>query len=654
MRDGDSEFGRLGRARARHIAVLGAVALVVMALFLRIRPNHGTIEGQPTSGGSSSGEPRVRLSESDRNPRAPIQDTSPSSPTTETPSSVSRRTVRGRVLDLFGEPVIGVLVHRRDDPTHTLGTSGPGGGFEVDVSESPAHFVLDGMNDGWACVRGAAVNLDVAPAPSILLVVARAVDLAGTVVSSSGGAIDGARVTLPIPRGLLTSFPLPLNEGIEPDFQTDADSEGRFRLPHAPGIARSLLTAYASGYRPGFLRLDGSANPGLVVVLPEDEARAHAVEGIVLRPDGAPANDAQVQLGNRSTSTDVRGEFRLERTDAVSNEAALIASKEGFQSAVRKGFGGFAKTALDRELRSLVLFLGPEALTIEGSVLGRPSGSPLVGWVVSVVDGTEIASDRSPPLLAEQLAAGPHPTATDSAGRFRVRGLYPRPYSLRAFDPKSLRSVRGGPFEAGRQDVVLSVDPDDVHLRVAGRVVSRTGRPVSAVRVVLGLVTWRGPGGGKTWIPGPSVTTDDEGRFALENVPRADIQLDVIGDEIIPASFELDRSGDVQSLALSVALRCHFRVVPTGPVPPYAWIEAFDGTGNALEIFAFEGNVWTSSLKPGIDSSGSGVLAVSEDARTLRVFSGAFEEPVLLLETSLSLAPVEVTQVDVKLPRSGG
>jgi hypothetical protein len=139
-----------------------------------------------------------------------------------------------------------------------------------------------------------------------------------------------------------------------------------------------------------------------------------------------------------------------------------------------------------------VLFLGPEALTIEGR-FRRPQPIALAGWVMSVVDGTEIAWDRSPPLLAEQLAAGAHPTATDSTGRFRVRGLYPRAYSLRAFDPKSLRSVRGGPFEAGRQDVVLSVDPDDVHSRVAGRIVSRSGRPVAAARVVLGLVTWRAP-----------------------------------------------------------------------------------------------------------------------------------------------------------------
>jgi hypothetical protein len=633
--------------------VLGAGLLVLVGGFLWSR-SAGTPKAEhAASRDSQTIDPELSLSDLGRDPRAPIGEARSPPESRQSPSSVPRPSVRGRVVDLLGHPVVGARLHRRDDPTHVLGRCGPEGKFELSLPDGPPYFVLEAEDDRWASVRGAAVDRGVASSSEFLLVVGPAVDLAGTVATDSGHPVGAARVSLPLYRELLTAFPLPLDAGIAPEITTEADSEGRFRLPHAPGIAGSLLTASAAGYRPGFLRLDGRGDSNLAIVVREDPSEVRAIEGLVLRPEGTPAEGAQVRLWNLSASTDGRGAFRLDRPDGLPDEAALVASLEGFQSSVRSGFGEFAKTASDHELRSLVVFLGPEALSLEGSVVDGKSREPLSGWTVSVVDGTEIARERTPPLFAENLAAGPHPTGTDPSGRFRVRGLYPRDYTLRAYDPKSLRSVRAGPFEAGRRDVVLSVGPDDVHPRVAGRVVSRTGRPVVAARVSLGLVTWRASGGRKLWIPGASATTDDEGRFVLENVPRTDVQLDVTGDEVMPASFDLDQAGDPEILSLSVALRCHFRVVADGPVPPASWIEVFDATGGALEIYAFEASVWMSSPKQGLDESGSGVLAVSEDARSLRVFAGGEEQPELLLESPLSLDPVGVTQVNVSLPKSG-
>jgi protocatechuate 3,4-dioxygenase beta subunit len=483
----------------------------------------------------------------------------------------------------------------------------------------------------------------------LLIVAAPAVELSGVVMTNSGTGVSAARVSVPLYKELLAACPVPFDTTVTPDIHCETDALGRFSLPHAPGIVGSFLNASAPGFRSRYVKLDGRGDSNLVVIVEADEQATHDIEGIVLYPNGTPAEDARLRLWNLSASTDARGNFRLERPNWLPDNAALVASHEGFQSALRPDFAEFVKSATDYELRSLVLILGPEALMIDGRVVDT-RGDELAGWVVSIVDGTAIADQRTPRLFAEQLAASERPSITDSNGRFRITGLFPRAYTLLAYDPKRLQSVRGGPFEAGRRDVVLSANLDFVFPRLAGHVESRNGSPVAGAKISLGFVTAQEPGGRRQWIPGASTITDEKGRFALTDVPRAGVHLDVSANDIIPESFELDRTSSPETLTLSVAARCQFRVVPDVPPPPASWIEILDGTGMHLEMYEFEANIWSSSPREAIEAQGSGVLAVSEDARTLRVLTGSDSDPKVLVELTLTFVPHRVTEVNVKLP----
>lgn len=636
------------KSRAEYRVVLRAALFVAVAFAIwmgakRFSRNatSGPLESA-TSSQRASTETPATLSDVDRDARRIVE---PAEVPPSTTRSSTELRVRGRVLDALGAGAVGVGIHVRGDPKHEVGRSGANGAFELAIEEPPAHFVLDAEGDEWTSVRSAAVQTN-APIPAdALLVVARAVEIAGVVVSDSGAEVGAAGVALPLYRELLSACPVPFDSTIAAEIRTQADAHGRFRLSRAPGIAGSFLVVTASGFRTEYVELDGRANEQLVVTLHADEREERTLEGIVLRSSGVPVEGAHVHVWDRSTSTDARGRFRLDRPAWLPDDAALVASHEGDQSLIRAGFGAFTKTASESELRSLLLVLGPAALAIDGRVVDT-RGVALAGWVVSIVDGTEVADSHAPQLFAEQLATGRRNAVTDADGRFRVGGLFPRAYTLLAYDPKSLQSIRDGPFEAGRQDVVLTADVDAV-ARVAGRVVARSGTPVSHARVTLGFVTSQSPAGAKQWIQGASTTTDDDGHFAFDSVPRAGVHLDVSGDDVIPQSFELDRIAD--ALSLSIALRCHFKVTLEGALPSSSWMEISDGAGAPLDIHAFEANVWTSSRKQPLDQPGSGVLAVSEDARTLRVLSGSDGSASVLAEVPLSLDPHAVNELRVQL-----
>jgi hypothetical protein len=166
----------------------------------------------------------------------------------------------------------------------------------------------------------------------------------------------------------------------------------------------------------------------------------------------------------------------------------------------------------------------------------------------------------------------------------------------------------------------------------------------------LGLVTTRTAQGGKTWITGASAVTDAEGAFELRNVPREGVHLDVSGDTVIPANFEVGPNVDPFALRLSVALRCHFRVLPDRAPPAGTHIELRDEDGAQVPIYVFESSVWSSRYTQGMDQEGSGVLAVSEDARALRVLTGWGDGQRTLMEQSVALAPHQVNDIRIVLP----
>jgi len=552
---------------------------------------------------------------------------------------------RGGVMDIYGNPVAGVELGSRGDQLKTR--SDAEGRFEMNCSGSVRFFVLEVQDARWASVRDAAIDTSL-PDREHVIITAPLTEIVGMVVEDGGDVIEDALIFLSLHRELLLACPVPLDATETPSYETHTDRHGHFRLNRAPDVPGARLWASAPGYRSGSVSVTGSRASDILLVLEADNRSESGIDGIVLLPDLTPAEGARVRLLSESVTTDVSGHFRLERPRRLPEDAILVATQSGFQAAVYPAFGEFCRVAQDYDLRSITLVLGGPALTIAGRVIDA-AGSPLAGWHVSILDGTEISWEKGLPLLAEHLVSGDEAAMTGVDGRFSVGGLFARAYMLRALDMKSLLSERGGPFPAGSQDVVISLSQDAVYPRVAGQVVSRLGHPVGGARVTLGFVTSTAAEGGTAWIAGASTITDGEGRFELASVPRTGVHLDVTGDVVMPERFDLNPDGEHEKLRLSVALRCHIRVIPDRAPPPASRIEVCDATGAPLQIYVFENNVWSASHAWAIDEEGSGVVSVSEDATTLRVFGGWSADAEVLAEVPVTLDPRQVTEVHVAI-----
>ncbi|MDP6763716.1 MAG: hypothetical protein QF860_12725 [Planctomycetota bacterium] len=183
-----------------------------------------------------------------------------------------------------------------------------------------------------------------------------------------------------------------------------------------------------------------------------------------------------------STPTFADGSFSLPR--AASGELRLHAAKEGLGTA-------WSETGGRSELGDLRLSGGPPL----AGVVRRPDGSPVRHLVLEVTPRKGREADRARTVeewLAERfdhergdglLAAT---TLTDRHGRFRVGGLRPGPYLLRA--------RRGGPSLTGGA-VACSTGDEDLELSCNARslrlsVVDETGAPLEDVRVL--ATVWGG------------------------------------------------------------------------------------------------------------------------------------------------------------------
>ncbi len=550
--------------------------------------------------------------------------------------------VRGRVVDRAGAGVPRVPLVRTGQANAPstraieLATSGPDGSFAAELPAFRGDDTLAASPASpWATLRAARVRAE--DPGDQLVVVAPAVALAGAVVEAGGGPLAGATVRFRVPVQALIGFPAPLDGTVAADAQAVSGADGRFALARAPAAPGARLQVEHAGFR----ALDEPAPDGprddLLLALERLGEDEPWLLGVVVRPDGTPARGARVRLGALATRTDEDGRFGLARAPEEP-EAPLVAALVGRQPAVLPRAGELLRQEFPPPLVRLVL--GARALSIRGVVLDA-EGLPLPRWRVGLVDGTVLGPNRIPAELAEDLARGKEvQTETDAQGRFVLGGLLERDYVVQAFDAGTLLMLRTGPVPAGTRDLVLRVPADALVARVTGVVVARDGAPLAGVRVGSALTTSRN-GGASEQLPGRSVLTGADGRFALEQVPRRLVELTVSGEDVIPQAFALDPERD---LRLTVARRLHFRVAlgpAAGEQPPPDAIAVLDAAGAFLPLYLFQGNGWSSSSVYGLARLGTNALGVSEDAALL-VF---LRESAEVARTPLALAPDEVTVV---------
>jgi len=581
--------------------------------------------------------------------------------------------VRLRVLDADAQPMSGVAVRSEGDET-VLGTSGLGGWCVFQTRAE--RLTLVAADPRWVTVHEGSPARSSSVDP--VLVLAPALELAGVVHDELGRPLAGAGVSFALPSGFRTRFTEVLEATRMLGWRTRADETGAFRFERVPAVAGAELSAVLSGYERGVLEAPPVSARDLEFVLARPKLPlAGTLRGRVFAPDGAPVPDARVGLGLASVVSDERGAFELDLKRAVTTDT-LVALKAGFLPArmERPTEPSAGSTGWPDEV---TLTLPGPALAIRGVVLDH-DGKPVAGARLWPHDPTPSAPiGQMPTFFEPQMAGAQVPTSalesvadlpdedgdnfydhytnnqsptplwscvtSDAGGRFELPGLDQRRYKLDVAAAESLEIFTSDSLAAGDGQAVIRLPAPDLWERVEGRVVAESGEPVADVEVRL----WRPMVdvrarvfGGQSQVVvlqnGAQVTTDAEGRFHLERVPKAGAQVSVRGDSIVPLSLAVTGA----TLEIPVEVRCHMEVVLRA-LGKFDSIEVADGEGQRLDILVLtEGsvNAWSGVA---LTDGKSGVISVSSRARELRLFKGK-----TLVETRpLDLVPGDVNRIEL-------
>jgi hypothetical protein len=332
----------------------------------------------------------------------------------------------------------------------------------------------------------------------------------------------------------------------------------------------------------------------------------------------------------------------------------------------------------------VVLELGPPPPAIEGRVVDR-RGNPLAGMRVFPAEPTFFARIEEMPAQVEGLLSGAAgrgeiekllrslgpesdpqkvlmetPTTfwpfvkTDEGGRFRLEGLLDKEYAIVAMDPETLLRSFSDPVRAGRKGVDLLLDVDAIYERVAGKVLSSSGVPVPRVTVAAtcDVITTREGGGSQSTFhsQGKVATTNADGEFVLQRVPKERVYLRLDGEDILPLEYGRGdprglggpSHGEVETIELRVQLRYHFQVEMAGPESKAAdELKVLDGAGEPVAINLFMGNSRRTTDSVDLKDGKSEALVVPENARTLVILSKGVE----LRRVPLHLVPGELNTV---------
>jgi RNA polymerase sigma-70 factor (ECF subfamily) len=590
------------------------------------------------------------------------------------------RTVRGRVLDLRSRPLSGVRLWFRDG-SNAIGSNEfsrrseePGPASPSAESEADGRFAI-AIPDASGRILSAEPKLATVLAwlcgpttrnAEAIVVLAPRIELAGRVVAEDGRPLPDAAVVVALPTHFRKSFAEVLDGSEEGGWIARTDARGAFAMPDVPEVDGASLRVQLEGWPTHEEDAPQSTRRDLEIVMRRPRAEAGSVSGQVVDQGGRLVADARVALGTSVARTDEKGAFTM-RVPEGGAKSPWTAVKQGYLPAIEAPSAAVESGTADGS-EFVVLKLGPPPPSIEGRVVDR-HGNPLAGVKVWPGEPTFFARIEEMPSQIEGLLAGAADRAeiekilrsaapgsnpedvlmstpttfwpfvtTDAAGRFRIDGLLDHEYSLVAMDQETLLRSASDPIRAGRKNVELLLDVEAVYPRVAGRVVSASGVPVPRVTVAATcdvLTTKEGPGRESTFhSQGKVATTDAEGRFVLQRVPKEHVYLRLDGEDILPLEYGREEAhgiagashGEVESLELRVQVRHHFQVELSGPeATTVDEIEVLDGAGTRLPINLFLGNSRRTTDSVELKDGKSDALVVTEDARTLVLRSKGVE-----------------------------
>jgi RNA polymerase sigma-70 factor (ECF subfamily) len=583
------------------------------------------------------------------------------------PQPSAAATLRARVVDDLGRAVPGIEVALVADgeklATAPRARSSTDGSLSWSAPATGAQLVSG--DAGYATVLAGVYRGKVGTTEPVVVVAPRLM-LSGHVVDEAGIGIEGAHVRVELAEGFRTRLAVVLDLSQNQEWSTESDAVGFFDLDSAPRIEDATLHASLDGYQPLRMPLPKASDANVLLTLKRPPAVDGYVRGRVVDPSNAPMEGARVAFGLDTMLTGKDGTFAFEISDTSAFNGRLK-RKPTDLTAVKRGFLP-ARYEPTRDGDAIVwpstvtLRLGGEPLAVSGRVLDH-RGEPVRDAHVWLADATLLgAGDRG--LLHVEAILGGDPgrtwnfVQTDGDGEFKIEGLVPREYELRAMDSNTLLRCEKKHVAAGTTGVELRLATDTLFPLVAGRVVSGNGAPVAGVHVFPMCDAFQARVDGRIVSTShealDGVTTDNEGRFELPNVPRSLVYLRVDGEPILPLEYGRYVEGDarfvksirelpadkIENLEIVVARRCHLQLEVADP--QFAdELSVLDVEGEPLELSIFVGNGRKEGPRAPIVDGRSNVIATPDTGRTLVLYKAGVE----LTRRPIELAPGDVQHV---------
>ncbi len=576
--------------------------------------------------------------------RAPVADTATVATKARVapvmPATSARVALRGRVIDLEGNGVVGVEVHAMGVSPHSVESdaqagaslvstrTGARGAFELDAPRGAQRVRV--VSKRYATLLSASIP---SPHPSstqvssaqdeLVVVVTWRVPFAGRVIDEAGQPIAGATIEVYQYESSLKDLGIPLDRTIAHTMRARSQDDGAFAVADAADLPDATLVAFAPGYERYVGAFPAGGDAFVELTLSEFHPDPDRLVGEVLLPNGLPAAGAYVSAGVIAVLTDAAGKFALRPEKFpgadVDDSRALT---------VRAALPGFA--AAERALAPRAEEPWPERITLElasadqlvlAGIVVDHAGAPLANATLSLLDQTpfgQVPADSSLSMYIqrslEQVLSGTSFVDTDAEGRFRIDGVLDRPYRLRVVAAASLQAVTAGPFQPGGEAARIVIDTREVGT-IEGRLVDANGDPVPGVRVTVS----RGHAGYGFQFGG-SDTTNERGAFRIEGTATGGVTLSLSGDSIVPEiERALPEDADLEDLELVVGLRCHVQFEWADYDEGVTEVRTLDADGEPLDMIHMRGNAWGPQPTATVFGERSDVLVASDRARWFQV-----------------------------------
>ena len=483
------------------------------------------------------------------------------------------------------------------------------GRFQFTQLAGPGKVRVD--EPGWTTVVEGALRAGVRE-DETTIVAAPACELSVRVEDESGAAIEDAQLTVRIPSSLRASLESSFENSADVRIEGASDEVGCFTATIA-ALAGTRIIVDKSGFERSIHELAAdelsvSGRTELTLVLDHLADRTQTLSGRILDDAGNGVVGAVVELGRLGTRSVQDGWFHFDmaREEPFENwrgdrlPARITAASPGFLPvALEVPFDANGEPQWPGEI---ALQLAQRPLSISGRVVDQ-NGQPIEGALV-FLPKTHLIAGRTT-IEAEMRGVDEDAEfflteRSDSLGRFEFGGLLDEPYDIAALQEGTLLRGEERAVPAGSTGIEIRIDLDDYWREVHGRVLSRSGRAVAGVKLTPQMWTQSGRGGTGSWNANeelPSVTTDEEGRFVLHNIPRKHVtavlehpSLMYTSDlEFATAEAREDDRGNLEGCVLRASLRMRFQVQLDDPAEADAF-RILDGEQREMRVYAQSAN----------------------------------------------------------------